>query len=213
MFKKLAITTKINFEKELNYKCNCRTHDCENENHKNNKHRNTRFSLPIKKIDNINVKVSIDVFRNHDATLYGMDLEIKSAMDIKMNEDWRQKDLYDRRMFLKKEKFELEDYEKGFMRIYELLPTLKMNKLTNSFDTEIHLDDEELTLLCNHTNTETNECCVCKELTGDSFIICKHILCIECFGNLKHNHGDDDDENDDDDVWIHCPVCRERIGN
>jgi len=60
-----------------------------------------------------------------------MRLHIKSAIDIKTNDDWRQRDLYDRTMHLKTEKFELEDYEKGFMEIYELLPKLKMNKLIN----------------------------------------------------------------------------------
>jgi hypothetical protein len=197
MFKKLAITTKINFEKELN--CECDNFE--------DKFKRIDFTLPIKKINNINVRVIIDVIRNYNGTFYKMDLTIKSHADINIQEDWKPKELYSRTMVLKKEQLALEDYEEGFMKIYELLPKLKINKLSNSFDTKIHLDDEELTLLCSHKNTETNECCVCKELTGDSFIICKHVLCIECFGNLKHTNGDDDDE------WIHCPVCRERIGS
>jgi hypothetical protein len=199
MFKKLAIALKINFEKELNEE-SCNKSKC----------RDFDMNLPIKKIDNNNVRVRIHVFRNYDATLYGMVLKIKSAIDIEYEEDFRTYELYNRTMHLKKEQLELEDYEKGFMEIYELLPKLKMNKLTNSFDTKIHFDDEELTLLCSHTNTESNECCVCKELTGDSFIRCKHILCIECFGNLKHVPSDDDD---DDFLGIHCPLCRIRIGN
>ena len=198
MFKKLAITTKINFENELN-KENTRLLEVYNQ---------IEMHLPIKKIDNNKVRVIIEVFRNHDATFYGMDLSIKSAIDIEYDDDYRTKELYDRRMHTKKEQFELEDYEKGFMEIYELLPKLKMNKLTNNFDTKIHFDDEELTLLCRHTNTETNECCVCKELTGDSFIRCGHILCIECFGNLKRVPSDDADF-----LAVHCPMCRIRIGN
>ena len=197
MFKKLAITTKINFEKELN-----------NETKTINDFRRVAIFLPIKKIDNINVRVIIDVFRNFNKTNYGMDLKITTAFDIEYDEDFRSKTLYDKRIHMKTKQFELEDYETGFMQLYELLPKLKMNKLKNSFDTEIHLDDEELTLLCNHTNTETNECCVCKELTGDSFIRCKHVLCIECFGNLKHTHNADEDSH-----AILCPMCRFSIGN
>jgi len=199
MFKKLAITTKINFEKELNHISSIKV---------KGDFKSLKIQLPIKKIDNNNVHVGINVYRNYNSTLYGMDLEINTHYGIEDENDIIQKLLYNKTMHMFTKQFELEDYEKGFDAIYKLLPKLKMNKLINKFDTEIHFDDEELTLLCSHTNTETNECCVCKELTGESFIICKHVLCMECFANLKHAPSGDDDDGTD----IHCPVCRTRIG-
>jgi hypothetical protein len=201
MFKKLAIAMKINFETALNKECCIKI---------KSQHRSFDMNLPIKKIDNNNVRVYFHVFRNYDATQYGIELKIRTKIDFDLGEQYEKRDLYHRTIHLKKELFELEDYEKAFMEIYELLPKLKINKLTNCFDTQIHFDDEELTLLCSHTNTESNECCVCKELTGDSFILCGHILCIECCGNLKHSS---DDDCDDDEFYIHCPMCRIRIGN
>jgi hypothetical protein len=168
----------------------------------------SRFVLPIKKINDINVEVGLKIFKNFSGGDMMMNFQITTNIYIhnSSNDCCEPKILYDETFKSTLSNFDVAEYETILEKIYKTIPILKMNNRTNTFITEPDLDNEELALLITHPNVETKSCCVCFEVGGIT-TCCNHIVCISCIDKIKPSREDEDDG------YILCPLCRVQIGS
>lgn len=160
------------------------------------------ISLPIKKIDNINVDVYFNYLQVKYIKLtiethngYYKDLEGGSeSIELYCN---GYNDFQDGIV-----EFNKENLKKIIDDMFNILNDLKFDKIQNKFckKSEYGIFDflKDLNNIC-----IDDECCVCKDITTYN-THCKHPICIPCLVQLKPNASYEDE--------ILCPICRSCIG-
>jgi hypothetical protein len=164
--------------------------------------------LPIKKIKNINVEVTINKVNKKFYELSIIPIEFR------MKENALLEETVDR--------MPTDDTEEDFLyrtvrRLLYILKNIKIDKYYGRFVafqsqeqlaqraiqwTEFYQEfkeDENIVLTI-------NECCVCFALS-ETTTNCGHTVCLECISNLRSESDDDDDNDEHKD----CPMCRQRI--
>lgn len=135
-----------------------------------------RTRIPIEKIDGVSVNVFLKPSYKNTEVL----CEI-----IPMNAD--------NYIWLYQTSFTSQEQMEAFFK--DTVPTLKYNKMANSFEASV-LEKEifNLALLCESDNVvlAMQPCCVCLDHTSNK-TSCKHSLCLQCVAKMD---------------GIKCPICR-----
>ena len=159
--------------------------------------------LPIRKLDNIDVKIFI---RNFGRVVV---LEITDKFDL--------------RLFLKTISFDMSKTElpKIVNEYFDIIKKLKFCKFTGKFCEnieEINEENEEFINLFKNFNKDApqveltfGECCVCQEYTTTHLKCgCVNNLCVECYLKLEVIENQDE-EDESFEKGIKCPCCRKLI--
>ena len=163
--------------------------------------------LPIKKIKNINVEVTINKLNKKFYELSVIPLEfrmkentlLEETVDRAPTDDTEEDFLYRavRRMLYILKNIKIDKYYGRFVAFQSQEQLAKRVLQWNDFYQEFK-EDENIVLTI-------NECCVCFTLT-ETTTNCDHAVCLECISNLNTaTDYEDSDEHKD------CPMCRQRI--
>jgi hypothetical protein len=176
--------------------------------------RKGRFMImPIKKISNINVEVTI-----HKQTRNTYILNI-GPIDFTVDDDSLYEVIYD----LMGEERTCELTEDEFIeyivqKTLLALKSIKIDKLNGKFTTTTPTPQDMKTnamwtAFCQefkddeHMGLSMNECCVCFTLTKTT-TNCEHAVCLECISKLRTEAVNDEQSNI---KQKSCPMCRQRI--
>ena len=164
--------------------------------------------LPIKKIKNINVEVTINKVNKKFYELSVIPLEfrmkdnalLEETVDRVPADDTEEDFLYRavRRMLYILKNIKIDKYYGRFVAFQSQEQLAKRALQWADFYQEFKEDDNIVLTI--------NECCVCFTLT-ETTTNCGHAVCLECISNLN-TATDDEDDNDE---HKNCPMCRQRI--
>jgi hypothetical protein len=176
--------------------------------------RKGRFMImPIKKISNINVEVTI-----HKQTRNTYILNI-GPIDFTVDDDSLYEVIYDRMGEERTcELTEDEFIEYIVQKTLLALKSIKIDKLNGKFTTTTPTPQDMKTnamwtAFCQefkddeHMGLSMNECCVCFTLTKTT-TNCEHAVCLECISKLRTEAVNDEQSNI---KQKSCPLCRQRI--
>jgi hypothetical protein len=167
--------------------------------------------LPVKKINNISVEVSIAKERK---SIYILNFR---PTDFNVEEDSLYETIYDRPSNDATRELGEDDFILHIVKhTLATLKTVKIDKLNGKFVTappspqcvkldamwadfcQEFKDDENMVL-------SLNECCVCFSVTKTT-TNCGHAVCLDCISKLQPEAIADEMRNN-----INCPMCRQRI--
>jgi len=169
------------------------------------------LSLPIKKLNNISVEVSI---AKENKNMY-----ILNIMPLYFNvaDDSLYESIYDRMRDDRTNAFNEDEFIQFILKdILSALKKIKIDKLNGLFTTDPPSpQDQKLhdmwASFCQefkeeeHMELTMNECCVCFTMTKTT-TNCGHSVCLECISKLRT-----DSHTDDHLMHINCPMCRQQI--
>jgi len=165
--------------------------------------------LPIKKIKNINVEVTISKLNKkfYELSITPLEFRMKNnalleeTVDRMPTDDTEEDFLYRtvRRLLYILKNIKIDKYYGRFVAFQSQEQLAKRALQWTDFYQEFKED--------NNIVLTINECCVCFTLT-ETTTNCGHAVCLECISNLNTATDDDDDDNAE---HKDCPMCRQRI--
>ena len=174
----------------------------------------TCLLFPIKKINNINLSVSIT---KENRSIYTF---IIAPLDFSVEEDSLYETIYDRIGDEATRKLNEDEFIKYIIEnVLAALKKIKIDKLNGRFTTtqpspKFQKIDEMWTTFCQefkedeHLALSINECCVCFTATKTT-TNCGHTVCLECISKLRSEVVEEGQTRHV--KYISCPMCRQRI--
>jgi hypothetical protein len=162
--------------------------------------------LPIKKVKNINVEVTITKTNKkfYEMTIIPLEFRVEENALLEESVDRMPMDNTEedfiyrtvRRMLYILKNIKIDKYNGRFVAFQSHEQLAKRALLWTNFYQEFK-EDENIVLTI-------NECCVCFTLT-ETTTSCDHAVCLECISRLRTETEDDNDDHKN------CPMCRQRI--
>ena len=173
--------------------------------------------LPIKKINNISVEVSLT---KENKNMYILNI---GPLYFNVAEDSLYESIYDRLNDDLTKAFNEDEFIQYIVKdTLSALKKIKIDKLNGVFTTDPPTPkdqqmDDMWANFCQefkeeeHIDLTINECCVCFTMTK-TLTNCGHTVCLECISRLRTEaHADDETMRNVN--HISCPMCRQRIAH